>query len=355
MNRKNVTLSVIITSYNYSRYIAASIESVLDQSNDCVQLIVVDDHSTDNSRDIISDFGERITPIFQPQNMGHGAAFNTGFASATGDLVMFLDADDFLLPGAISNILERYEPEVSIYHYRMRQADINGVLGAIFPPAQRSLATGDISLALRQRGRYNSTVTSGLVFSRSALLKVMPMDAEAFRQGGDGYLTSVVPLYGPSRTSDLTISAYRIHGMNHSVFTQNLSNRARWALEHDQARYAAITQHAQVLDLPVATNLGRKDEKNLEQKLTLSLLDAEWQKSYGVGRRSLAWHGLSAVSDTASIKSRIFQVIWWLVMGWAPRKIAQKLITWKLNSDSRPQLIRDLAKVLRHRLGIILR
>ena len=93
-------LSVVITCYNYAAFVADAIHSVLDQ-NQNVEIVVVDDCSTDTSREVISSFGDRITAVFQEVNQGHGAGFNKGFESTASDseLIMFLDADDFLLPG----------------------------------------------------------------------------------------------------------------------------------------------------------------------------------------------------------------------------------------------------------------
>ena len=115
-------LTVIIGCYNYGRYLPAAIDSVLSE-NVGAQIIVVDDCSTDNSWDVMLAYGSQITPIFLPVNQGVAASFNAAFAQAAGDLIYFLDADDFVLPGGLKRALSRYEPGVLIYHYRMRYAD----------------------------------------------------------------------------------------------------------------------------------------------------------------------------------------------------------------------------------------
>ena len=89
-------LSVVITNYNYADYVGTAIDSVLSQDV-AIELVVVDDCSADKSRDIITSYGDRIIPVLQEVNQGHGGGFNAGYARTTGDLVMFLDADDFLL------------------------------------------------------------------------------------------------------------------------------------------------------------------------------------------------------------------------------------------------------------------
>ena len=120
--------SVVITNYNYANFITRAIDSVLSQDVE-IELVVVDDCSTDNSREVIQSFGDRVIPVFLAENVGQGGGFNAGLEIATGDLVQFLDADDFLLPGAANRILANYDPKVAMYLYRMRYADLEDNLG----------------------------------------------------------------------------------------------------------------------------------------------------------------------------------------------------------------------------------
>lgn len=89
-------VSVIMPAYNGERYIAAAMRSVLEQTYPDLELIVVDDGSTDRTSAVVADFkalDERITYVFQA-NSGQGKARNTGIETAQGDLIAFLDQDD---------------------------------------------------------------------------------------------------------------------------------------------------------------------------------------------------------------------------------------------------------------------
>src|ERR1700719_288784 len=86
-------VSIIIPNYNYARYLRIAIDSALAQTYAPVEVIVVDDGSTDNSREVIESYGDRITPIIKT-NGGHGSALNAGYAASRGEIVIFLDADD---------------------------------------------------------------------------------------------------------------------------------------------------------------------------------------------------------------------------------------------------------------------
>lgn len=348
-------LSIIITNYNYAHFLPIAIDSVLSQADDHVELIVVDDVSSDDSRAIIAGYGDRITPVLHNVNKGHGGAFNSGFAASRGDLVMFLDADDFLLPGAVEIIRSNVEEGVAIYHYRMLIADETGALGDLFPPEQQSLARGDITARLLAHGRYDGTITSGLVFSRAALEQVMPMEMEAFRQGGDGYLSAVVPLYGKSRSFDTPLSGYRRHGANHSGFQSNLLKRTRWYLNHDAERHREIVRHARTLGLPVEDDLSRRDKAHLESRLVSLLLAPESHPFAEDTRPRVARDALKAIPDTAPFRTKLGQRLWFVLLGHGPKTVARKLVMWKLEPGSRPAAVARTGRFLRTRFGLMLR
>lgn len=90
-------VSVIIPAYNACGFICTAVESALAQTHQRVEVIVVDDGSTDDTTKVLAAIGGRIRWVSQ-RNQGPGAARNTGLTLATGEYVMFLDADDWILP-----------------------------------------------------------------------------------------------------------------------------------------------------------------------------------------------------------------------------------------------------------------
>lgn len=100
---KNKTFSIIIPLYNKAKYICKTIDSVLVQSFDDFEIIVVDDGSTDDSKSIVQNHYKHLNnlSIITQTNAGPAAARNTGVKYASGDWVLFLDADDLLLPEAL--------------------------------------------------------------------------------------------------------------------------------------------------------------------------------------------------------------------------------------------------------------
>lgn len=100
-NAQEELVSVVIPCCNNEHFIGAAIESSLSQSYPYIQVIVVDDGSSDHSLEIIQSYGDRIEWTAQ-KNQGGGAARNRGLELATGYYIKFLDADDVLLPNSIS-------------------------------------------------------------------------------------------------------------------------------------------------------------------------------------------------------------------------------------------------------------
>ncbi|HEX8847831.1 MAG TPA: glycosyltransferase family A protein [Pyrinomonadaceae bacterium] len=105
-------LSVVIPTWNRSRLVCEAIESALNQRAGQVEVIVVDDGSTDDTVDVLArSFGSRIHLLRLPQRRGPGAARNAGIRLASGELIAFLDSDDLWLPGKLDaelGVLKRF-------------------------------------------------------------------------------------------------------------------------------------------------------------------------------------------------------------------------------------------------------
>lgn len=132
------TVSVIIPSYNYARYVREAIDSVLAQARPPLEIIVVDDGSTDDTATVLATYGDRIR-VFQQKNQGVAIARNTGIAAARGEYVAFMDADDIWLPrklelqmarfdadpalGLVACGLESFDPDGRIVEVRVKAAE----------------------------------------------------------------------------------------------------------------------------------------------------------------------------------------------------------------------------------------
>lgn len=125
-NGGNIKFSVIIPAYNAGKTIARAIESVLLQSYPAHEIIVVDDASTDDTRDIAAGFGDKIRMIQKVANTGGSIARNSGMDVATGNYIAFLDADDVWHKDKlmlVSTILAA-NPVIKLFYHPYTQEEI---------------------------------------------------------------------------------------------------------------------------------------------------------------------------------------------------------------------------------------
>ena len=94
----NITVSVIIPVYNTEKYLEECLKSVINQTLKVIEIICIDDGSTDNSPDILKEYSEKDgrIRIYSQTNKGQGAARNRGIDLAKGEYVYFIDSDDFM-------------------------------------------------------------------------------------------------------------------------------------------------------------------------------------------------------------------------------------------------------------------
>jgi glycosyltransferase involved in cell wall biosynthesis len=190
------TVAVVINNYNLEAYLDAALTSVISQTDLPDELIVL-----------------------QP-NGGQGAALNTGFARAHSDVLIFLDADDVLLPTAVGAVRQGWQPSLAKMHWPMTVIDGTGSpTGIRIPPAP--LLEGDLADLLLSDGPsavvLTSPPTSGNAWSRQRLATAMPMPAEEWRPWPDTYLLTVAPLLGDVGAHSDPLSSYRAHGDNSSL------------------------------------------------------------------------------------------------------------------------------------------
>lgn len=101
-------ISIVTISYNQGEFLRQCINSVLSQEEVDLEYIIVDPGSTDGSREIIQSYGDRVIPIFE-QDEGPADGLNKGFMKATGEVFGFINADDFLLPKALKQIMRYFD------------------------------------------------------------------------------------------------------------------------------------------------------------------------------------------------------------------------------------------------------
>jgi glycosyltransferase involved in cell wall biosynthesis len=252
------TVSVLVNNFNYGEFVGEAIESALAQGPG-VEVIVVDDGSTDDSRSAIDAYAGRVTAIFQ-ENAGQGAAFNTGFAASRGEIVVFLDADDLLAPDALGAIRAAFEdPTVAKLHWSLSEVDRDGNrTGALRP--EILMPEGDLRQRVIEHGPlgHSNPPTSGNAFSRRALERMMPMPEVEYRICADAYLVMLASIYGELRRSLTPLSLWRRHGENRYNGTrETVADRVAADLERYDALAVTLAVHLEAQGTRVDPDLWR--------------------------------------------------------------------------------------------------
>ena len=221
------TVSVIIPTYNRASFLVDTIKSVLAQTYKHVEIVLVDDGSTDDTRIILHPYMDRITYIYQ-ENRGRSAARNTGIGTCSGKYLVFLDSDDLLLPEKLKRQVSFLEshPEVDLVYSDGYTLNDDGSLDSLephvttFPPPDR---TDLVAAFLR----------GNLFAPHTALLRRGCLDAESLFDESiagleDWDLWLRLLLRGATFAyQDGKVVLYRRHGGNTDVVDPDTFVRAR--------------------------------------------------------------------------------------------------------------------------------
>jgi glycosyltransferase involved in cell wall biosynthesis len=213
------TVSVIIPVHNHEQFIGETIESVMNQSCPHTQIIVVDDGSTDGTRNVLETYGDRIEVIRQ-MNAGVVAARNTGINKAIGDYVCILDCDDLFLPNKVELQLAvfRNRPDVGLVHTGAmveRKTDTGWETWYTYIPVNFFTREACIGALLRS----NMIVCSTVMVKRELFSQVGLFD-DTYRYNGEDYDMWLRLLTRCNFESvPQALLKYRWHGGNMSQYT----------------------------------------------------------------------------------------------------------------------------------------
>ncbi len=338
--KKQQMISIIINNYNYDRFLVEAIDSALNQTYPDIEVIVVDDGSTDRSREIIAGYDARITPILQ-ENAKQGAALNSGFAVSCGDIVLFLDSDDYLLPMAVERIVETFKPGVGKVHFRLQVVDMEGKpSGAFIPTIAMKLSGGEVWRQLLQSGDYVSTCMSGNAYSLETLAHIFPIPND-YKTTADDYLMISAPFYGEVIGIEDALGCYRIHDSNQWALTSVSASRFRRFVQHDLQNFTLLQQRAEEFRLEVPADLETRSLGRLWSRLASLRLEPQSHPVPSDHSFELIQRGFRSLWKYSGFnwQKRIIYSIWFLWVGLLPLPLAQWGITWLYAPHLRPKVI----------------
>jgi hypothetical protein len=219
-------VSVLVANHGYARFVVEAVASALTQTYPRVEVVVVDDASTDNSVELLRDtFGDRIRLVPLSENVGQVRAIEAGLGFTSGEIVCLLDADDRWRPQKVERVVEEFErrPELVQVSHGLRSIDADGrrISGrrrrwSRWLSRRIPLNDGDVRRRLFRWNRYGYAVTSGLSYPRSVLEEMTPMP-ERFEGRStyfDTWSTVAAAFLGPVGRIDEPLMDYRVHGSN---------------------------------------------------------------------------------------------------------------------------------------------
>ena len=251
-------VSVVVTCHNYGRYVGSAIESALAQTHRPLEVIVVDDGSTDDTRTEVDSFGSSVSYVYQG-NQGVIAARNAGIRKVRGEFCVFLDADNLLAPTYVAEALPLLDDQSVAFVYTQMEYFGREQGVSAFPEFDAEELT-----------RWNYVDASALI--RSAVFREVTFDGY-FAEGYEDwdFFLSLVERGYRGRLLDKPLLRYRKHGDRLSrsewfherrrqrriLLRMFRKHRARYGLS-DRLRLAALLAVCSVPGAPaVARHLGR--------------------------------------------------------------------------------------------------
>jgi glycosyltransferase involved in cell wall biosynthesis len=336
-------LSVIIANYNYRDFVGAAIRSALAVHWPDKEVIVVDDASTDDSKSVIDGFRGRAATYFRPKSHQLGAHI-FGFKQSTGDVVIFLDADDLLEPEVMTEIAKVWRLGVSKVQYRMNLIDAAGTqLGSAIPQFPPRDDAEKLRRTYLRTMAYTTPPGSGNAYARDFVRDAFMLAPSTIPQS-DAVLLTLAPILGDVLTIRKPLARYRLHDASYSAMRSLDAAKFRERLKQDveKARLFATVSHR--LCLPVHRDPLGRSLGHLQYRLASYLVEPSAHPFPGDTMSSLV-HRLVSSAITypqLRLRDRAILLAWTIACALAPRYYRRNLILWRFAAPARPAVIKAL-------------
>jgi glycosyltransferase involved in cell wall biosynthesis len=225
-----VFVSVLIDTYNHERFIEEAISSVLAQDFPASdrEILVVDDGSTDRTPETLNKFASQ-TRIFRKPNGGQGSAFNHGIQECRGEIVVFLDGDDWWAPNKLSAVINAFssQPAVGLVGHSITEVLADGARRSELVRDSPQFRIDSVAGARIFRLRKSFLGTSRMAFRADLLRRIGPVP-EALVIEADEFLFTLGALFSEVLLLREPLTFYRLQGQNlYQVSDGNLSSLRR--------------------------------------------------------------------------------------------------------------------------------
>lgn len=344
-------VSIVINNFNYARFLGEAIDSALDQTYSNVEVVVVDDGSTDDSPGVIASYGNRIIPVLK-ENGGQGSALNAGFASSGGDVVIFLDADDVLLKEAADRVVEAFksQPTAAKVQYKLRVVNEHSEpTPELIPLGHRQMPSGDLRQHVARFHQYNWPPMSGNAFASESLSQMLPMPEDTYRINADSYLNNLSAVFGPVLSLNEVGGLYRVHGKNNYRSVRSI--KPTWLRQLLLAEQGCRDKQKQFLNALYSMDLeeaGKWDTASLRTRLASLRLDPTRHPFKDSALRLCVQGCISSmIYPELRRRERLLYASWFVAMLFAPRGIAKTLTEKLFLSENRGAWLKRLVSFAR--------
>lgn len=353
MSTDSPSVDIVITNHDYARFLGEAIESACAQTHPEVKVVVVDDGSSDGSRELLRGFEDRVEVVLKEQG-GQASALNAGLERCRGEVLLVLDADDRLRPQAAERVAAAFaaDPGLSKVQFPMAIVDAEGVpTGEVKPAGHLQAPIGD-----QRRAELTFPFDlpwlpgGGTGFRTEAVRRILPIPTADYpRSGADWHLVHLTALLGEAALLDEVCADYRVHGGNAYELDRD-------EIDLDRLREAVGFAGATTRSLEaLADELGLEHARpilscaDLANRLVSLKLDRE--------RHPVASDSpLGLLGDAVRATRRRFDVSWSMkamLVAWfaletlAPRRLARPLAELFLFPGRRPGANRLLGRLQR--------
>lgn len=348
-----LAVDVVVTNHNYGRFVEEAVASALAQTYPLVNVIVVDDGSTDGSRELLRGFSDRVELVLK-EHGGQASAINAGIERCRGDVVLILDADDRLRPRAAELVAAAFAagPRLSKVQFPMAIVGADGrPTGGVKPSGHLRAPTGDQRRAeLAFPFDLAWLPGGGTAFRADAVRRVLPIpELDYPRSGADWHLVHLTALLGEAALLDEVCAEYRVHGANAYELDRDEIDMSH---VRDSIAFAAATTRslqalADELRLPRARRV--LSCADLANRLISLRLEPERHPVPSDRRRRLLADAVRAARRRFDVSSpmKLVLVAWFLLEAAAPRPLARRLARVFLFPGRRSRINRVLGLMRR--------
>jgi glycosyltransferase involved in cell wall biosynthesis len=320
-------VSIVVINYDYERFLRYAVDSALAQTYPNFEVIAVDDGSTDRSREIIAAYGDRIRSVFKP-NGGQGSSINAGFAASRGEVIIFLDADDELLPTATAEVVESWRPSVAKVQFQLEIVNADGApLGVRVPEFRSFLPSGNLSHLIRSCGGYPTAPSSGNAFSRAALERLIPLEEQDWTEVAEYPLVMLAPFFGDVVSLRKSLGVYRIHNTNQSNLGGSYLDRLHHRLTATPYLAETLCKAARRIGIDLDPRVVGSSLRLVKLRMSSLRLDPSTHPIAGDTRLGLMVKGIRASlrEPDISLTIRAKNVAWLILMATAPIGVVSRL------------------------------